>query len=373
MVLGAVSAGSSWQYGQLTRANEHCPPPHRCPSICKGPTEVSRQESNSKMPECPPGVGMIWDKCNCCRKCAKQTGDRCDMMNPCDSTKGLTCQLNSEKKVYECQPKPGGKTCFVQGREYANGEEFKPSQSSCKFTCICVNGDIGCYPTCRTKPLSSCINPRHCKPKKGECCGEWTCGNNGHRKECEAGGQVADPIPFQPAYREEDIQAHIRQTDNCYVQTTAWSPCSRDCGWGIRERISNNNTECEMQKETKLCQTRPCDYDNELNTILESNRFKNKLCARAVRPQSPVKFTFSGCESKRLYKPRYCGKCKDKKCCTPDETETIEVDFYCPKDKQQFRKQMDDIKTCKCNYQCDSNSMDIFSSVKLLRDDLHRG
>lgn len=315
---------------------------------------------------------MIWDECKCCRKCASQRHEKCDMLNPCDHTKGLSCQLLDKKTEPECQPKPGGKTCFVQGQEFANGDQFFPG-NSCKFTCICVNGDIGCYPTCPRKPPSTCQNPRLCRPKKGECCGQWTCGNSGDRQQCEKGDPADDPVPFQPAYKPADIRAIIRPSDHCYVQTTAWSPCSRDCGWGIRERISNNNTECEMHKETKLCQVRPCDYDNELNTLLESSRFKNKLCARAVRPQSPVKFTFSGCESKRTYKPRYCGKCKDKKCCTPDETDTIEVDFICKKDGQQFRKKMDNIQSCKCNNQCFSSSIDIFSSVKLLRDDLHRG
>ena len=81
-------------------------------------------------------------------------------------------------------------------------------------------------------------------------------------------------MPFAPAYKPEDIEAEIRPEDNCYVQTTAWSPCSRDCGWGIRERISNNNKKCEMHKETKLCQIRPCDYDTELNDLLNVSKLR---------------------------------------------------------------------------------------------------
>jgi len=361
VVLGAVHAS--------LRQQEHCPPLHQCPNICKGPKEVSRQEANTKMPECAPGIGMIWDDCECCRKCAQQRGEMCDMMNPCDHTRGLTCQVvNSKKNERECQPRPGGKTCFVQGREFANGEQFNPS-NNCKLTCICVNGDIGCYPTCQTKPPSNCKNPRLCQPKKGECCGEWTCGRD---KKCDKDYQQETSLPFASAYKAPDITAAFREETNCYVQTTAWSPCSRDCGWGIRERISNDNDKCEMHKETKLCQVRPCNYENELQSILESSKFKHKLCSRTVRAV-PTKFSFSGCESKRTYRPRYCGKCKDKKCCTPDETETIEVDFVCKKGDAQFTKKMDSIKTCKCENQCYSQQLDIFSSVKLLTDDFHRG
>lgn len=363
LLLGAVSAGQT-PFQDLYGAT--CPPLHQCPQICKGPGSVSRQESNSQIPECPPGVGMIWDECKCCRKCASQKGQICDIMNPCDYTKGISCQEINKKGEGICLPKPGGKTCFVNGHEYGNGEEFQPSHNSCTYTGICVNGDIGVFPTCARKPPSNCEKPKLCKAQKGKCCGEWACDGKG----CKNGYQ--DNLPFLPAHRPTEIQT-IRRDDNCYVQTTAWSPCSRDCGWGIRERISNDNPECEMHKETKLCQVRPCDYDDELNSLLESKRFKYKLCARTVKPQIPVKFTFSGCESRTKHRPRYCGKCKDKKCCVPDETETIEVEFICEKDGQTFTKQMDSIKSCKCNNQCFSSSIDIFSSVKLLKDDFHRG
>ena len=49
--------------------------------------------------------------------------------------------------------------------------------------------------------------------------------------------------------------------DGCPVQTTEWSACSRNCGWGIRERVTNDNEDCDMRKETVLCQLRPCHYE----------------------------------------------------------------------------------------------------------------
>jgi len=373
IVLGAVSAGTKtenafWSLG----AKPNCPALHLCSSICKGLQSVPRHEANARMPECAPGVGMIWDDCKCCRKCASQKNMKCDMMNPCDNTKGLTCQKQDRNGEGICLPSPGGKTCFVQGREFGHGEEFMPG-SSCTYTGICVSGDIGIFPTCSRKPPSTCESPRLCKPKKGECCGQWTCSNDPNGRQCKDEYEHEDELPFAPAYKPEDIEAEIRPEDNCYVQTTAWSPCSRDCGWGIRERISNNNKKCEMHKETKLCQIRPCDYDTELNDLLNTKRFANKMCARTVRPQNAVKFTFSGCDSEKTYRPRYCGKCKDKRCCTPKETTTEEVNFKCKKDGQKFTKKMDFVKSCDCTSQCANNQLDIFSSVKLLRDDHHRG
>ena len=150
---------------------------------------------------------------------------------------------------------------------------------------------------------------------------------------------------------------------DCPVQTTEWSPCSRECGWGIRERITNDNEDCEMKKETKLCQLKPCHHvtsiktmlnvsvqssgqvqpinrllddlcgfqngfdPKNLNSLFQSNKYINKACLKTTRPKDPVTYTFSGCKSKRQYKPRYCGLCKDDRCCEPEETETVNVTF----------------------------------------------
>lgn len=51
------------------------------------------------------------------------------------------------------------------------------------------------------------------------------------------------------------------QHRNCISQTTSWSPCSKTCGRGLSTRISNENAECEMVKESRLCTIRPCEVD----------------------------------------------------------------------------------------------------------------
>lgn len=47
----------------------------------------------------------------------------------------------------------------------------------------------------------------------------------------------------------------------CLVQATKWTPCSRTCGMGISNRVTNENTNCEMRKEKRLCYIQPCDSD----------------------------------------------------------------------------------------------------------------
>lgn len=48
---------------------------------------------------------------------------------------------------------------------------------------------------------------------------------------------------------------------NCVSQTTSWSPCSKTCGRGLSLRVSNANQRCEMVKESRLCNLRPCEVD----------------------------------------------------------------------------------------------------------------
>lgn len=49
--------------------------------------------------------------------------------------------------------------------------------------------------------------------------------------------------------------------NNCITQTTSWSPCSKTCGRGLSLRVSNANEQCEMVKESRLCNLRPCEVD----------------------------------------------------------------------------------------------------------------
>lgn len=40
---------------------------------------------------CPRGVPLILDDCACCLVCARQRGQACSDMSPCDTHKGLRC------------------------------------------------------------------------------------------------------------------------------------------------------------------------------------------------------------------------------------------------------------------------------------------
>lgn len=67
------------------------------------------------------------------------------------------------------------------------------------------------------------------------------------------------------AYREEETYGPdpSMMRENCLVQTTEWSACSKSCGLGISTRVTNDNRHCRLEKQTRLCMVRPCESQLE--------------------------------------------------------------------------------------------------------------
>lgn len=61
---------------------------------------------------------------------------------------------------------------------------------------------------------------------------------------------------------------------HCFLQTTEWTPCSVTCGMGISSRVTNNNPDCRLLRETRLCQIQRCDLQLPVVkkvTVLQEN------------------------------------------------------------------------------------------------------
>lgn len=65
---------------------------------------------------------------------------------------------------------------------------------------------------------------------------------------------------------------------NCVTQTTSWSPCSKTCGRGVSLRITNNNKQCQMAKESRLCNIRPCEVDITKHIKVQQERKHQIYC-----------------------------------------------------------------------------------------------
>ncbi|XP_010219211.1 PREDICTED: uncharacterized protein LOC104573683 [Tinamus guttatus] len=159
----------------------------------------------------PAGTSHVLDACGCCKVCARQLGELCSAREPCDHHKGLYCDAAKGHRGSGICLAHEGATCDLLGKIYHNGESFQPT---CKLQCICM---------------------------------------------------VFKETPAQKP-EVNDVQ------ENCLVQTTAWSACSKSCGMGISARVTNDNPQCRLEKETRLCMVRPCDFPME-----KTKRLSNKM------------------------------------------------------------------------------------------------
>ncbi|KAG8555232.1 hypothetical protein GDO81_017632 [Engystomops pustulosus] len=242
-----------------------------CPAKCQCPLEV---------PKCAPGVGLVLDSCGCCKVCAKQLNEDCSKSQPCDHTKGLECNFGASSRAIKgiCRAKSEGRPCEYNSRIYQNGESFQPN---CKHQCTCIDGAVGCLPLCPQElslPNLGCPNPRLVKVP-GQCCEEWVCDDAKDELEeflskdfgMDNEGDLTSKNEFVPIMKGghkmlpgfvSNPESHVFETQKCIVQTTSWSQCSKTCGTGISTRVTNDNKDCRLVRETRICEVRPCGQTN---------------------------------------------------------------------------------------------------------------
>uniref|UniRef100_UPI00398EE115 CCN family member 1-like n=1 Tax=Pristiophorus japonicus TaxID=55135 RepID=UPI00398EE115 len=322
-----------------------------CPTDCSCSSGPAR---------CPPGVSVLLDGCGCCKVCAKQLNEDCSVREPCDRLKGLQCNRGAGSSAGGgiCRAKSEGRTCEYTGRIYQNGENFQPN---CKHQCTCLDGAVGCIPLCPQElPLAAmaCPNPRLLKVP-GQCCDKFVCDKVASKYRGVTFHDLTDlaairsnELIHRKHHSLKDLAAwrplfegrRFPQT-KCIVQTTQWSECSKKCGMGVSTRVTSNNADCKLKKETRLCQVRLCSQP------VYPKLKRGKKCSRTQKVKEPIRFTYAGCKSVKKYQPNSCGLCIDHRCCIPLKTRTVRVQFHC-QDGQTFNKNMMMIQSCKCGYDC---------------------
>ncbi|KAL2092426.1 hypothetical protein ACEWY4_012224 [Coilia grayii] len=327
-----------------------------CPVQCSCPATP---------PSCPLGVSWVTDGCGCCRVCAQQFNQDCGPDLPCDHIKGLHCHLGAggDPERGLCRAQAQGRPCEFGGRVYQHGEDFQPS---CQHQCSCMDGVVGCMPLC---PHRVPLPDRHCHSPRlttlpGRCCQEWVCDDSNYISE-----EPRDPehTSFPTNHISKHLPTHQRSSagnsfqevlslpvarviapeTSCIPQSTGWSECSATCGFGVSSRVTNENPECRLAREMRLCQIRECGVTATIK--------KGKKCRRNTRPREAVSITVAGCSTARRYRPRSCGSCSDGRCCWPSQSRTVRLRFHCPEGDAITRNVLW-IQRCRCRQSCPSSA-----------------
>ncbi|XP_038583062.1 cellular communication network factor 6 isoform X3 [Micropterus salmoides] len=284
---------------------------------------------------CAPGVSSVLDGCGCCKTCARQIGESCNERDVCDPHKSMYCDFSADHPRYEvgvCAYMMAV-GCDLNGAHYENGEAFQPSPL---YKCTCIAGAIGCTPAFIEKP-AGLLGPA---PLMGSMPAGLRSGQS-------------------PKKHQQDTTYMSAWKKNCLIQTTPWSPCSKTCGLGISVRVNNDNSKCEMRKDRRLCLLRPCE-----KSVMKSVKVpKGKTCRPKFQAKKLEKLTLSGCTSTKKFKPTYCGVCTDKRCCVPNKSRMIKVNFTCKGGSIEWKMQW--IMSCVCQRKCNDPG-DMFSDLRLL-------
>uniref|UniRef100_A0A3B3VLQ0 Cellular communication network factor 5 n=1 Tax=Poecilia latipinna TaxID=48699 RepID=A0A3B3VLQ0_9TELE len=282
----------------------------------------------ASVPQCAAGVPLVPDGCRCCQVCARQRGEPCSEMLPCDRQKGLQCDFNVD--TYGC--KNLNRTSLK-----SRSGSFQPS---CDSFCHCRGGGVTCVPACPLTgrlPTPDCPSPQFIR-LPGKCCREWVCENLENTV-------IQDAITGAPVLKQL-----VQPASSCVEQATQWSACSQSCGAGISTRVSNQNPACKLQMETRLCKVRPCGALVELTKDLLW-KGQQGWCKASYRSPGPIRLVHHGCFSTQAYQLRYCGQCSDSRCCMPHQTSTAQVTFRCPTGRL-LQKAVMMIHSCVCHNNC---------------------
>lgn len=104
--------------------------------------------------------------------------------------------------------------------------------------------------------------------------------------------------------------------------------------------------------------------ESAINSLFHAQMPKGKTCRPKFQANKAEKLVLSGCTSVKKYRPMYCGICTDKRCCIPNKSKIVNIEFHCKGGSNVLWK-MQWITSCVCQKKCNDPD-DMFSELHLI-------
>ncbi|XP_068149195.1 uncharacterized protein Ccn [Drosophila tropicalis] len=303
---------------------------------------------------------------------------------------GVGANLSLGFKVIKLPRHANPANCSVGNTTFAHGVTFK---LDCKTQCVCENGRHACSTLCPNEQLPapedtiSCRSPRLVEVP-GHCCKMWLCENptadvyatchnssiSGNWTACSqscglgiatrqtsthAGCHQLSNLRLcenrkcaEDNKQQQQQESHLRSNSRSLTQRRQHNMIENQPpahshlhsrthyhhhhhhSYQHHHHYHHHHYHEKQQQQQELQQQEQQQQQQEQHMVLPeepAHRIRKGHECRSIQRLGPARIRLGECVSRKLYRPKLCGRChRGIKCCIPAATTTIQVELLCP-------------------------------------------